>query len=553
MEQVGEAQLSEATAGTPVGRRISIGAAVLALGATLALAAGPVAEFVEFLLPTRGEVSSRGTAFRSYTDVGEQVVRRTGVIVALAAATFLVVDRVAWRPRPVDRRVGHVALVVAMAVGAGWYGWLGDPHNGFPTNARIHWVDFESSRVDDFFYAAGRLPHWLFYETPYVWQGINAAVVVGLAYAIGRRLELSVVASLAMAVTPLIATNLLLFADTAEDVLLNTALLLFVCWASLRRDPVILGVALVAAVLGRPSFIVLGACVAAAEGLAVLRQTRSPRAALSVLFGRYVVTAGVVTVVGIVMSQALFEILGDRYLFVDGTVIDTGPLSSAEPVEVEGFTISAFSGAYLAHLVWVMPLVFLIGAVIAVRRAPSLPEPIERSVYFGAVAVVALLVVHESQPLLYYNVRYLTYVWPFLFVLAWAGYGSLRVANGRQAIRAAVLVALLAGSMAIPADPVGLKRTLEARPDVELADVRDDLRELTEDKVIALTFGSRSTRNFVSYVIRSSERPIHSGADAADVGWVVISMRDEPWRDRAPDLETPSLVVHVVREADVAG
>ncbi|MEK9637085.1 MAG: hypothetical protein VW060_08440, partial [Acidimicrobiaceae bacterium] len=249
---------------------------------------------------------------------------------------------------------------------------------------------------------------------------INAAIVVALAFAIGQQLRLSLAASVGMAATPLVATALLVFADTAEDVLLNTALLLFVCWAVLRRNPVIVGIALTLAILGRPSFFVLGACLAAGEALTTLRCTRSVRDAMRTAFGPYVMTAGVVTVIGVAISQVVFEILGDRYIFTDGSIIDTGPLARAEPVEVDGFTISAFSGAYLAHLPWVMPLVFLLGSAYAVVRAPVLPEAIERFVGFGTMAVIGVLVVHESQPLLYYNVRYLTYVWPFNIVVAWA-------------------------------------------------------------------------------------------------------------------------------------
>ena len=497
----------------------------------------------------RGEVSSRGTAFRAYAEIGDQLVRRTGVIVALAAATALIVDRVRWTPGTFNVWLPRGALAVVTGAGALWYGWLGDPHNGFPTNARIHWVDFETTRVDDFFYAAGRLPHWVFYETPYVWQAINAAIVVLLAFAVGRRLNLSTLASLAMAATPIVATNLLVFADTAEDVLLNTALLLFVCWAALGRNPVVVGIALTGAVLGRPSFLVLGACLAAGEALTTLRRTRSLRDAVRAVFSPYVVTAGVVTVAGIVLSQVVFEILGDRYILTDGKIIDTGPLSSAQPVEVDGFTISAFSGAYVAHL-WVMPLVFLIAVVYAVVRAPALPESVERFVYFGAVAAIAVLAVHESQPLLYYNVRYLTYVWPFLFPVAWAGFAALRASNPRRAIHAAAVVALVAGSMAIPADPVGLKRANESRWDVELADIRHELRDLGDRGFIAIDFGSRSTRNFMAYVMRSDDWSIHSGTDNVDVGWVVVSLRDEPWSDRAPDLETESLVIHVALATD---
>ena len=176
----------------------------------------------------------------------------------------------------------------------------------------------------------------------------------------------------------------------------------------------------------------------------------------------------------IAASQVIFEILGDRYFFTNGRIIDSGPISNAEPIEIEGFTISAFSGTYLGHGLWVMPLVFMLGAVAAVARAPNLPEPTERLVYFSAVGALVVLAVHESQPLFYYNVRYLTYIWPFVFVLSWCAFATVdRRAVGRP-VTAALVVLLLAGAAVVPFDPVEFKRVTESRV-VELLDLRDEL------------------------------------------------------------------------------
>ena len=71
------------------------------------------------------------------------------------------------------------------------------------------------------------------------------------------------------------------------------------------------------------------------------------------------------------------------------------------------------------------PLVFLAGGTYSLVRAPSFPEPVRNLMHFCAIAVVALLFVHESQPLFYCNVRYLTYIWPFLFARSWAAYSGL--------------------------------------------------------------------------------------------------------------------------------
>ncbi|MEK9637084.1 MAG: hypothetical protein VW060_08435, partial [Acidimicrobiaceae bacterium] len=170
MDRLGSALNTGTTPEVRGGSRAgSVGMVGALVSLLVILAAAQIADLVEFLLPERGEVSSRGTAFRHFDEIGAQLIRRIGVVMLLAAVTQIVVGRVRWVPGSPSTRLRRVAPLVLMLAGALWYGWLAKPHNGFPTNARIHWVDFETTRVDDFVYAAGRLPHWLFYESPYVW------------------------------------------------------------------------------------------------------------------------------------------------------------------------------------------------------------------------------------------------------------------------------------------------------------------------------------------------------------------------------------------------
>ncbi len=521
------------------------------VGAAVFLGAGPLAGLAESLLPLRAEVTSRGTYFLPFAAVGDVIVRRTGAAMALASLVLLIVPRVTWRPVPVGTPTRRAVAASLAVIGAAWYGWLAHPHNGFLDNSRIHWVDFSTSRSSDFFYAAGRIPHEVFYDAPFLWQAINVAWVIGLAWAIARRLELSVVASAAMAATPIIATNLWVFADTAEDVMLNVALLLMVLWAVLARGPVVVGLALTLAVLGRPSFLVLIPCVAAAEAVTAFRRNRSIGAMVAAGLQRRVLMAIGVAIGGIAVSQVVMELIGDRYWFTNGRVIDTGPLRDAEVVEVDGFSISAFSGAYFGHLVWVIPAVLLAGSLFALVRAPGLPDGVERLAHFAGLGVVAVLLAHESQPLLYYNIRYLTYSWPFFFVLGWVGYVALAQIDVRPAVRAAAVVMLVAGSMVLPTDPVERKRLIEARPEVELLDIRDDLRAVADGGTIGFTFGIESTPNYVAYVMKSERWDVWGELADVDEGWMVISMRSEPWRTRPADFETESLLVHVVRPSDL--
>jgi hypothetical protein len=177
--------------------------------------------------------------------------------------------------RSITNRTIARASTGVVVVGTGfWFGWLGRPHNAFPSNARFHWVDYPIWDSDSFFYAAGRIPHRIFYDFPFLWQGINAAVISLLCYSIGRQLGASRWTSTAMATFPAIAGNVLIYANTAEDVLINFALLFGVIAATLKRRPTLLGFALALAVLGRPSFIVLSGCLVAGEMFQSIRHCR---------------------------------------------------------------------------------------------------------------------------------------------------------------------------------------------------------------------------------------------------------------------------------------
>ena len=65
-------------------------------------------------------------------------------------------------------------------------GWFGLPHNALPTNSRWHWVDIYFDRRENWYYTLVKYPHMLFYDNPYILQGLNAALNVSLMYAVGR-------------------------------------------------------------------------------------------------------------------------------------------------------------------------------------------------------------------------------------------------------------------------------------------------------------------------------------------------------------------------------
>ncbi len=69
----------------------------------------------------------------------------------------------------------------------------------------------------------------------------------------------------------------------------------------------------------------------------------------------------------------------------------------------------------------------------------------------------------------------------------------LREAGATRPVRAIALVMLVAGSFALPTDPIERRRIIEARPEVELLGICDDLRSVADGGTTTFTLGLEST------------------------------------------------------------
>ncbi len=240
---------------------------------------------------------------------------------------------------------------------------------------RFHWVDYITWDTDDYFYSLGRIPHRIFYDAPWMWQSINAAMAVSLCYLIARRMRIGRGLSTALASVIAISGNLLIFANTAEDVLLNVTLVLLLLYATLRRIGWFVGLALLLLILGRPSFAIIALAIPTAELVVALRHRERPSRQQLM----FVLSAAVVVALGVLVTQIYFTIAGRRYFLTEGRLVFVPELEGLEQRGVDGFTLSAWSGAYASHLLWVIPIFVLLGAVgafiTANRREPRSSRP----------------------------------------------------------------------------------------------------------------------------------------------------------------------------------
>ena len=374
-----------------------------------------------------------------------------------------------------------------------------------------------------------------------------------LCYLIARRMGIGRGLSTVLASVIALSGNLMIFANSAEDVLLNVTLMLLLLYASLRRIGWFVGLALLLLILGRPSFAIVALALPIGELLVALRHRERPTRQQVM----YVGTAAAVTAVGVLITQIYFTIAGRRYFLTQGRLVYVPELDGVTPREVDGFTLTAWSGAFSLHLLWVIPIFVLVGAIAAVVVARRQSVHVESTVYLAVSGVVLLVVVLEANPLLYYNIRYLTYLLPLLTIAAWSllapgvvsssstGEARRRVVSGAVAMRPFVAAALVLGPLVIPASPIGVKRAIEQRDELELLDVNTELRELAEGRTVYLLFGAASTRNYLSYVLRGNPNDIKLPDGSGPGDGLVIARREDAPAGVEPLLETDSFVVFV--------
>jgi len=405
----------------------------------------------------------------------------------------------------------------------------------------------------------------LFYDSPAIWQGLNAAVICGLVAAITRRFGFSARMQALLVISVIFGGNVTRFSNTAEDVFLNLALVFGVLLLLLIRRPVLLGLGLAILILGRPQFVLLIGVLILAELL--VEQRRTGKIATETV--RYLATIVVPSVVVTVGFQVLFQFIGERHFFRNGQIIYSAAIDKVEAREIDGFIVFPWSGSYALHLMWTLPSLLLLLAVAGFLRSRHLERDHEVLAYFCAGSTVAMLLVHEARPLLYFNVRYVTYLLPFVYVLAWISAmpdpTTTRAVNldpetrdeSAPRLRPRALLAALAllAPFSIPSEAVELKNKLESRAEVELLDIRDEFRNVASGRMVVVDMPQSSSANYVSYVLRRPPAEVQTRSERDPQPGDTLVLQSTGQSSAIPGLEptlsTKSMQVFVVPESGV--
>lgn len=477
-------------------------------GLTLTLFGGLLAAELENALPKAVTVKSAGTFYPQMDTALPFMIRGLGVSLVFAAASAALYAR---RQGPFPLASGPSWIVpVALVIGAGLlYTWLAFPHNAFPTNARIHWVDIFFERQHDYFYTLVKL-HALSYDYPHIFQGLNGGLNVLLVYLIARRLTSSIVLAGAMAASYLGSGQVLLFANGAEDVSLSVAALLFVFWLYLQRTSPWLGLAMFVATLARPQFVFVLFAFVLAELVAPRWKLNSEEKPPFRFVWQNLLSFSLV----FVTWHGWLLVTSNNWLLTEHGVI-ASPLVNIEPQEIDGFLLHQFSGAYVGHLAWLLPLPLIVGNVIAALLRRELSRQEEGVLWlawaFGLLNIAFL----EYHVMHYYNMRYLAYLVPFLLITAWLPIiARNRKTGSLSAVQIAGIVVLALAPLTQYQQGFVAKENVAEHPVASLFDDRQELRQMAQGRDVCTTIQSHTHRNYIAYVFQRA----HESIEVVDQG-----------------------------------
>lgn len=531
-------------------RRVTVGVAAV-VGLLVAWQAEAVTRAVATVLPLAWKVRSKGTGLPAFEDAYPTILTWTVAVLAIAGVAALVVARFPARLERAAQRLRPLPLETwLIAVTALVYGWISWPHLATKSNSRIHWVDiFFEPWVSSYWYTLVKLPHMVFYDYPWLWQAINGGLNVALVMAIVRAGTGRRVLGLGAGVAFLVSGQVLLFSNTAEDVQICFSAILGLMLALQHRRPVAVGFMLWVLMLARPQFLI------AVPVLVLAELVSTPgRLITRVKVNRFLAVALITFTLLFVSWHVFLNLRGTGWLLTEGQLLNVG-YASVEPQEVDGFTIYPFSGSYVAHFLWLLPLSVLATVAVGLRRLDAIARP-RRVVVLWALGFCGLLLASsELSPQMYFNVRYVTY--GMLPILLAAFLMAPEVMRGRalqRPLAAGVLVAITLGGVAFPHQELRTRETTLAEPLIDLYPHRFRLREAARGREVYVDVDQANQRYLVSYVLKASindQTVLDEGSSAAGPG-ILVTTAPQDLPNAEVLLRTESVGVYILgRPTDV--
>lgn len=425
--------------------------------------------------------------------------------------------------------------MIAACWSAVFVGYYSFPLTTSSSNSRIHWVDWRlvPAAQNDLRYFATRIvrsTEWML-SNPWLIGASLTSFSVLMIFVLGHREKWPVAVSLILSCGLIFSGPLGLFINPSEDA--STVFAIMISSTVLMTFPRMRPIALVLPTLVRPEFITFWLAFLVLTGMecfTTLRLLRRDRvdsgtstwqilATGSKRHAPYFVTIFGAGILFLFLQFGLYDALGRRWFMIDGQFIDQSATAAVVPKEIDGWTISAFSGTYIFHFIWMFPTLLILGCILVLegflRKRTSDSETfsgrydgqVNRPINMPLLLLLwcgAILVLHEAKPILYFNTRYLSYA-IVAALLASGGIVSKQVCSRNWPRRDALdprNVAYFSALLAIFLLPTAHSDLREINLDRDYASwalYRDDLVEYGKIWPILSLDHRSATRNSISY------------------------------------------------------
>lgn len=424
---------------------------------------------------------------------------------------------------------------ITVCCSAMFVGYYSFPLTTSSSNSRIHWVDWRlvPAAQNDLRYFATRVVRSTEWMLSHPWL-IGAALTsfsVLMIFVLGQREKWPVAVSLILSCGLVFYGPLGLFVNPSEDA--STVYAMLIASTVLMTFPRMRPIALVLPTLVRPEFITFWLAFLVLTGIEtgttfrLLRRDRvesrsSTRQILAIAAKNH--APYFMTIVGagflfLCLQFGLYDAFGRRWFMVDGQLIDQSATAAVVPKAIDGWIISAFSGSYLLHFIWMFPTLLIVGCLLVLERFIRKRAVVSQTVSGRSLGQVdrplnvplllllwcgAILLLHEAKPILYFNTRYLSYaIVPAL--LASGGIVSKKVCSLNRPRRdilnpwgAAYFTALLSIFL-LPSAHSELREINLDRDYASWALYRDELVDYGKMTPILSLDHRSATRNSISY------------------------------------------------------
>lgn len=423
--------------------------------------------------------------------------------------------------------IKSLSLLLVSTTGA-LYCFLASPPNAFPSNAAIHWVDGLLHPAYLSRYPLIGAIHSLFYDYPAILMALLGATNCYLMYRVGKELLSNQFHSVLMAMSFVLSAPMLIFANMAEGLHIVVCLTLLASLFYLQRKLLPLVITIFLGVLARPQLLSLVGAIMMAEFASSYAQERSLKRCISLTIrNSFLMRLCLWLGAAWIVYQGLTAIGGFNMFYQVGEYNVMGYLNrstaTAKAVAVDGKTIRMFSGSYIIHFLWAFPWATTACSLYALVRSRLANDIQYRFLAFALTYVTINIVFHDLFPINYYNIRYLSYVYPTLLLSSWLVMPII----AKQSLQFRLLVAglLTFGPFFMWNSSLSTKIFLEDHRLTPLVAARFELRELQlsgDSAKLFTNLPAKQDKNFIAYVFKTPRSSIDVVKDISSVDGVFI-------------------------------